>query len=111
MATSGSAPEACTSGQGEAAPTAEDPAAAAQPAADKPPVTEPAAPEPAPDPVDQLPAFVAAPPVAEDNAEAVLNRAANGPRAARTRTEAPEALSSNDQPVAAIDTWERAMPL
>lgn len=91
--------------EGEAAPTAEDPAAAAQPVADKPPVTEPAAPEAAPDPVDQLPAFVAAPPVAEDNAEAAPKpRRRRTMRAAKNETEAaeaPEASSSDDQPVAA----------
>ena len=88
--------------EGEAAPTAEDPAAVAQPVADKSPVTEPAAPEAAPDPVDQLPAFVAAPPIAEDNAEAAPKpRRRRTMRAAKNETEAPEASSSDDQPVAA----------
>ena len=89
------------SAEGEAAPTAEDPAAA-QPAADKPPVTEPAAPEAAPDPVDKLPAFVAAPLVAEDNAElAPKPRRRRTMRAAKNETEAPEASSSDEQRVAA----------
>ena len=88
--------------EGEVAPAANDPAVAAQPEADKAPGGEAAVGAAAPESVDQLPAFVAAPPVTEDSAEAAPKpRRRRTVRAAKTEAEGQETPGSDDQPVAA----------